>query len=267
MSQILTSFTWLDALDILIVAFVIYRVMLLVKGTRAEQMLWGLAIITLAYFISRGSQLLTLQWILSNLLGSIIIIIIVIFQNDIRRALIQVGKRPPFFSGSEGLEDILDEVVKATFSLSEKRNGALIVLERDVGLKDYIETGVEVDARVTSQLLVSIFSPSSPLHDGAVVIQHGRLTRASCFLPLTANHEVGITFGTRHRAALGLAEETDAVVIVVSEETGEVSLVVDGVMYHQMDPPRLKGSLLGMFRKEEGRGLFWRILGFKRIED
>lgn len=252
MPQILSDFGWIDALDILIVAFVIYRVMLLIKGTRAEQMLWGLAIIILAYFISRTSGLLTLQWILTNFLASIILIIIVIFQNDIRRALIQVGK-PHFFTGPEGIDGILDEIVKASFILAEKRHGALIVLERDVGIRDYIESGIEVDGKVTRQLLVSIFSPPSPLHDGAVVIQNGRVVRASCFLPLTADQEIGTTMGTRHRAALGLAEETDAVVIVVSEETGEVSMVVGGMIHHHMDATILKERLMRMFKKEEGR--------------
>ncbi len=227
MPQVILDFSWIDLLDILIVAFVIYRLMLLVRGTRAERMLWGLAIILLVYFVSGRMELSTLHWILSNFLSSIVIIIIVIFQRDIRRALIQVGKTS-FFSRAEVLkEGFFEELTGAAFQMAEKKIGSLIVLERDVGLGDYLDMGIDVDSRLSAEMLISIFNPSSPVHDGAAIIRNGRISRVGCFLPLTKDPEISKSLGTRHRAAIGLTEETDAVVIVVSEETGEVSMVAD----------------------------------------
>src|SRR3990170_7588172 len=168
MPQLIFNFSWfIDLIDILIVAFVIYWLMLLVKGTRAERMLWGLAIIVLVYFISQRMELFTLHWILSNFLSSIVIIVIVVFQRDIRRVLVQVG-RTSFFSRGLGLkEELLEELTKAAFQMSKNKTGALIVLERDVGLGDYLDVGIEVDAKVSSEMVLSIFNPTSPIHDGA----------------------------------------------------------------------------------------------------
>ena len=239
---------WIDILDIIIVAFIIYQIMVLVKGTRAQHMLWGLAILIIIYFLSQWSGLVTLRWVLNIFLSSIIIIIIVIFQHDIRRALIQVG-RPQLFSGAEKAEKVyeIEEVVKTSFSLAQKEIGAIIVLERNVGLRDYIEVGREIDAKVSHELLTSIFHPSSPIHDGAVIIHGGRITSASCYLPLTTNTHVSKSLGTRHRAAIGLTEETDAVVVVVSEEKGTVSLIVEGVIRQSLEPPDLRESLQRLF--------------------
>ena len=248
MPQLIFNFSWfIDLIDILIVAFVIYWLMLLVKGTRAERMLWGLAIIVLVYFISQRMELFTLHWILSNFLSSIVIIVIVVFQRDIRRALVQVGKTSFFGRGEISKEDIFEELTKATFQMSEKKIGALIVLEKDVGLGDYLDTGIEVDAKVSSEMLLSIFNPSSPAHDGAAIIRKARISRVGCFLPLTRDQEISKSLGTRHRAALGLAEETDAVIIVVSEEKGEVSLVADGDVYRDMDATALQKKLKDIF--------------------
>ncbi len=251
MYYLVNNLKWLvDIADIVIVAAVIYWLMLLVRNTRAERMLWGLGVIVLVYFISGRLELLTLHWILSNFLGSIVVIIIVIFQHDIRRVLIQVGKS---FGTKEwqGRVGLIEDLVKAVFSMSSKGIGALIVLEREVGLKDYIELGVEVDAKVTKEILYSIFNTASPIHDGAVIIQGGRISRASCLLPLT-QQDVSAQLGTRHRAALGLSEETDAIVIVVSEETGEVSLVVDGKIERNMDHDALLNRLKLLFVKTAG---------------
>lgn len=252
---------WIDILDIIIVAFIIYQVMVLVKGTRAQHMLWGLAILIIIYFLSQWSGLVTLRWVLNIFLSSIIIIIIVIFQHDIRRALIQVG-RPQFFSGAEKAEKVyeIEEVVKTSFSLAQKEIGAIIVLERNVGLRDYVEVGREIDAKVSHELLTSIFHPSSPIHDGAVIIHGGRITSASCYLPLTANTHVSKSLGTRHRAAIGLTEETDAVVVVVSEEKGAVSLIVEGVIRQALEPPDLRESLQRLFvAPKKGRRKFLRF--------
>lgn len=252
---------WIDVLDIIIVAFIIYQIMVLVKGTRAQHMLWGLAILIIVFFLSQWSGLVTLRWVLNIFLSSIIIIIIVIFQHDIRRALIQVG-RPQFFSGAEKAEKVyeIEEVVKTSFSLAQKEIGAIMVLERNVGLRDYIEVGREIDAKVSNELLIAIFHPSSPIHDGAVIIHGGRITSASCYLPLTANTHVSKSLGTRHRAAIGLTEETDAVVVVVSEEKGAVSLIVEGVTRQALEPPDLRESLQRLFvAPKKGQRKFFRF--------
>ncbi|MFQ5901485.1 MAG: diadenylate cyclase CdaA [Thermodesulfobacteriota bacterium] len=240
--------SWIDLVDIFIVAFIIYRIMLIVKGTRAQQMLWGMAVIIVVYFLSQWGGLVTLGWVLNNFLSSLIIIIIVIFQNDIRRALAQVGKTP-FFAGVDKAERVyeIEEVVKASFSLARQKIGALIVLEREIGLRDYIEVGREIDAKVSKELLASIFHTSSPIHDGAVIIQGRRITAAGCFLPLTASIHVSKALGTRHRAALGLTEGTDAVVVVASEERGEVSLVVGGMIRPALESSALREALQRLF--------------------
>ncbi|MBI3398236.1 MAG: TIGR00159 family protein [Deltaproteobacteria bacterium] len=249
MPQAIFDIRWIDLLDILIVAFVLYRLMLLVKGTRAERMLWGLAVIVLAYFVSQRMGLFTLHWILSNFLSSIVIIVIVVFQRDIRRVLVQVGKTSFFGRGEGAREEIFEELTRAAFQMSEKKIGALIALEKDVGLGDYLDMGTEVDAKVNSEMLLSIFNPSSPVHDGAAIIRKARISRAGCFLPLAKGEEISKSLGTRHRAALGLTEETDAVVIVVSEETGEVSIVTDRNIERNMNAQifmeRLRNAFLG----------------------
>ena len=247
MLQALSEFRWIDLIDILIVTFVVYRLILLVKGTRAERMLWGLAVIVLVYFVSQRMELFTLHWILSNFLSSIVIIVIVVFQRDIRRVLVQVG-RTSFFSRGLGLkEELLEELTKAAFQMSKNKTGALIVLERDVGLGDYLDVGIEVDAKVSSEMLLSIFNPTSPVHDGAAIIRKGRISRVGCFLPLARDPEISKSLGTRHRAALGLTEDTDAVIIVVSEETGEVSLVVNREIIRDMDAGTFLKKLRDIF--------------------
>lgn len=236
---------WLfDLIDISLVAFIIYRIILLIKGTRAVQMLLGLAVLFLVYLASRVFGLYTLHWLLDSFLSSIILVIVVIFQNDIRRALIHFGKNPFFADEAHKEQDtILNEIVKACVSMANKQVGALIVLERETGLNDFLEVGIDLDAKVTSDLLVSIFLPYSPMHDGAVIIQKGRIARAGCFLPLAQNPDISKQFGTRHRAAIGLTELVDAAVIVVSEETGRISVVVGGKMTRDLDSTALRRVL------------------------
>ncbi len=239
------NFRWLlDLLDIALVAFIIYRIILLIKGTRAVQMLLGLAVILIVYVASQVGGLYTLHWLLDNFLSSIILVIVVIFQNDIRRALMHVG-RNPFFADLSYREEteVMEELVKGCVNLARKRIGALIVIEREAGLKDFLEVGVEIDAKVSSDLITSIFLPYSPIHDGAVIIQQGRMTRAGCFLPLSQNPDISKTLGTRHRAAIGLTELVDAVGIVVSEETGKISIVVGGRITRDLDSTALKRVL------------------------
>ncbi|UCD84738.1 MAG: diadenylate cyclase CdaA [Deltaproteobacteria bacterium] len=244
MTEYFSGFSWKDAADILIVAWIIYRVILLVKGTRAAQMLIGLGFITLVYFLSQELGLFTLRWILGYFLAPIVLIIIILFQNDIRRALTQVGRTPLFSDpGFLGEAPILEEVVRASVSLASKKIGALIVWERLTGLNDYIEGGVSIDARVTKEILISIFHTTSPVHDGAVIIQNGRITTAGCFLPLTINPDHSKELGARHRAALGITEDTDAVVIIISEEQGTISLAVGGELTRKLDGPTLRQGL------------------------
>lgn len=232
-----------DAVDILIVAYVIYTAILLIRGTRAVQMLVGLFIVVLAYFVAQAFGLVTLNWLLTNVINYLVLIIIILFQNDIRRALTQVGRSPFFSQGNIAAPAVLEEVVMASVLMANRRIGALIVFERRTGLMNYVEIGVTLDAEVSKELLLSVFSPRTPLHDGAVIVQDGRVAAAGCFLPLTVNPEVPKSLGTRHRAALGLAEETDAVVVVVSEETGTISLVVEGEIRRNLDSADLRGAL------------------------
>ena len=256
MFELLTNFRWfLDLLDILLVAFIIYRIMLLIKGTRAVQMLVGLAVLLIVFVASQLGGLYTLNWILNNFLSSIILVIVVLFQHDIRRALIHVG-RNPFFADLSFREEtrIIDELCKGCFVLSQKSLGALIVIERETGINNFLEVGIELDAKPSSDLLHSIFHHSSPIHDGAVIIQRGRLTRAGCFLPLTHDPDVNPSFGTRHRAAIGLTELVDAVVIVVSEETGLISVVVGGKITRALDVTTLKKVLNRLLEPRRLRG-------------
>ncbi len=243
MLELLSNFRIQDAIDIAIIAFVIYRIIDLIRGTRAAQMLIGLTVVFLTYLSSQYFSLYTLNWILDNFLSSILLVIVVIFQDDIRRALTQVGTRP-FFGAEPRLhgQDV-EEIVRAAVSLASKRIGALIVLPRDVGLNQYIEGGTSLDAKVSKELITSIFLPTSPIHDGALIIQRGRIIAAGCFLPLTTNPHVSKTLGTRHRAAIGLTEETDAIVVVISEEEGAISLVREGRITRDVDAGTLRTTL------------------------
>lgn len=242
--DLLKSVHWNDFLDIILVACIIYWIILLIKGTRAVQMLFGLAIILLLYLGSKVTGLFTLRWILDNFISSLVIVIVILFQNDIRRALIHVGKNP-FFSDLSYREEteIIEELVKACVNLASKKIGALIVIERETGLKDLLEMGVEIDAKVAGDLITSIFLPYSPIHDGAVIIQQGRLKQAGCFLPLSQNPDISKSFGARHRAAIGLTELVDAITIVVSEETGKISVVVGAKVTRDLDSSSLRRIL------------------------
>jgi uncharacterized protein (TIGR00159 family) len=232
-----------DAVDVLIVTFGIYWLLMLIRGTRAVQILVGLVVLVAASLASQVFQLITLGWILENFLASAVLIFIVIFQNDIRRALAQMGRG--FFRSSSGREEsqIVEDVVRGIQSLAEKRVGSLVVVERETVLDDQIEAGTKIDAEVSKDLLVSIFQSHSPLHDGAVLIQEGRVASAGCILPLTLREDLPEGVGTRHRAAVGITEETDALVIVVSEETGVISVVLGGEMRSDLTASQLRTVL------------------------
>lgn len=233
---------WQDAIDIVIVAYVIYRIALLIRGTRTMQMVAGLGIVTAAFIGSQALGLFTLNWLLSNFLGSLIIILVVIFQADIRRALTGVGARS-FFTGRAPLAGVAQELGDAAAWLSARRVGALIVVEREVGLQDIVETGRVIEGRLSPELIETIFMRGSPLHDGAVIVKADQIIAAACLLPLSANPNVSLTLGTRHRAAIGLTEESDAVVIVVSEENGGISLARDGELVRGLGPQQLREAL------------------------
>ncbi|MGH7854787.1 MAG: diadenylate cyclase CdaA [Candidatus Binatia bacterium] len=251
MWELIQPFRWQDFLDIGIITFLIYRSLQIVRGSRAMQMIIGLAVILVAYVSSRALGLLTLNWILDNFLASIILVIIVIFQSDIRRALTQVGSAPLFGSVERDVqrsEDIIDEVAQASMALTDRHVGALIVFEREVGLNEYMEIGTRLDARVSRELVESVFLPHSPIHDGALVIQKGRVTAVRCLLPLSTNPNLRKTWGARHRAALGVTEETDAVAIVVSEQEGAAALVVGGNVTENIDGARLRSALRDLLK-------------------
>jgi diadenylate cyclase len=239
-----------DVLDIAIVAFLVYRVLVLMRGTRAMQMGVGLALLFVAHQVALRIGLVTVWTLLDTVTTYLVLIVVVVFQNDIRRALTRFGKRPLLRFGSARETHVFEEVIKATTALAQKRVGALIVFERDASLDEFIEPGTELDAAVTKELLFSVFIPSyeNPMHDGAVIIREGRIWQAGAFLPLAANPKLDRALGTRHRAALGISEETDAVVVVVSEERGAVSLCYHGNLVRDLEPTALREALFGFLQ-------------------
>jgi diadenylate cyclase len=248
----LASFRWRDGVDIVVVAVVAYRILVTFRGTRAVQMLTGVALLAGATVVARRLELYSTSWILGNLWSFWVIALIVLFQPELRRALAQVGRGPLLTRvlGPAPAErtHLLDGVLKAVESLAARRIGALIVFERTTGLRHYAELGVTLDALLSPELIGSIFLPYSPLHDGAVFVQGNRIVAAGCFLPLSRNIQLGRALGTRHRAALGISEETDAAVLVVSEETGRISVIAEGQIETPLDGETLRrrlGQLLG----------------------
>lgn len=254
MSQLLQLFdfsrmTWNDVLDILIVALIIYQVLVLLRGTRGAQMALGIIIITVFYYLSRRWHLETVQWILTNLLPFFFLAIIIIFQSEIRRGLASIGKNPFWRSLTPmRFSDVYDEIVLSVTALSSQHIGGLIVLEREIGLKTYIESGVALNAQLSYDLLMTIFNPHTPLHDGAVIVQRNKIASAACFLPLTLDPRLSKELGTRHRAAIGITEETDAVAVVVSEETGVISVAEGGQIERALDGEQLKRRLYKLFQ-------------------
>ena len=229
-------------LDVVLVSFIIYKILLLVRGTRAQPMLLGLGIVGFVYLASKDLSLVVLNWILSNFLGSAIILIVVLFQDDLRRALIKVGLIPGF-GHDPRVENSIKEIVNAIFQLASKKTGALVAIQGDIGLEDYKEHAVKIDAIVSQQLIESIFNVGSPIHDGAVIINRDRIEAAGAVLPLTFNTQLVDGLGTRHRAALGLSERTDAILVVVSEETGTVSLIREGKITREITESNLLNAL------------------------
>ncbi len=233
---------WQDIVDILIVAYVFYRIALLIRGTRTTQMVAGLIIVGGAFVASQILGLFTLNWLLNNFLSSLVVILVVIFQSDIRRALTRVGSQS-FFVPRAPMATSAEALAASAAWLSARRIGALIVIEQDVGLNEYVESGRTINAVVSPELIETIFMRGSPLHDGAVIIKGDVVLAAACLLPLSTNPNVSLAFGTRHRAAIGITEDTDAVVLVVSEEDGTVSVARGGELLRGLTPDDVRETL------------------------
>jgi diadenylate cyclase len=240
------SFT---VLDILLVALVIYEVLVMIRGTRAAPMLAGLAAVAVAFYLARIGELVTLNWLVSHLLPYVVFALIVVFQSEIRHVLSDVGRRVSFLRGQAVEGDSYDDIVLAANLFSQHQTGALIVIEREIGLRTYIESGVAMDAKLSYDLLATIFRPSAPLHDGAVIIQKDRLAAAACFLPLSMNPVLSTQMGTRHRAGIGITEETDAIAVIVSEESGAISMAVGGKIERDLTAEQLRERLSAELRR------------------
>lgn len=244
LSNLQSSVRLIDLLDVALVAFIVYRVLLLIKGTRAMQMLTGLGILSIGFFLSSALELFTTHWLLSHFFDYLVLIVIVLFQDDLRRALTNVGKNPFFSSASSEIARAnVDEIARAATRLAREKIGGLIVLERETGLKNFIETGSKLDATVKAELIYSVFVPTSPIHDGAIIITSGRIAAAGCFLPLSKDPNIDKRYGTRHRAALGITEDSDAIVVLISEEAGEAHLVKNGKIITNLNESEMVQSL------------------------
>jgi diadenylate cyclase len=240
--------------DILAVSVLIYEGLKLIRGTRAVQMAVGSMLVVGLFYLSQLAPLQTLNWLIRNALVYVAFAAIVIFQSDIRRALAHLGQAPFFryLSRQQASDETIEEVVVAATLLAQQKVGAIVAIEREIGLRNYIESGIPLDATLTYDLLLTIFKPGSPLHDGAVVVQDGRVAAAACFLPLTVNPRLSRELGTRHRAAIGLTEESDAVAVVVSEETGTISIALDGQIDRGLTPDDLRARLRRLMQGRKG---------------
>jgi uncharacterized protein (TIGR00159 family) len=235
-------------IDITLIYLLVYQVLLLIRGTRAVQMVLGLSLLIIFFFLSKDEYLglQTIHWALEKFMGAIIVVIVVLFQGEIRRGLFKFG-RNRIFGGTTGQEEtyLSEELVRACTKLSEERIGALIAIDREVDLTRFTEEAIEIDARTSHELLYAIFNPANrnPLHDGAVIILEGRIAAAGCFVPLTSNPRIDKSLGTRHRAGIGLSEDTSAVVLIVSEETGIISVAIGGELRRRLDANALRTLL------------------------
>ncbi|MDQ3044229.1 MAG: diadenylate cyclase CdaA [Chloroflexota bacterium] len=250
-------------LDVLVVTLIIYWLLWVAQGTRATQLIRGIiTLLALLLFLGTALQLSTLNWLLSRIWPALVVAIPVIFQPELRRALEQLGHtgswlRTPFPAGVEGDQElVVDEIVRAAAQLARQRYGALMVIERETGLQDYVDRGVNLDAAISRQLLINIFFPNSPLHDAAVILRGNRVVAASVVLPLTDNISASGQLGTRHRAAIGVSEQSDAIAVVVSEETGQLAVAHNGRLIRNLDQDRLRRVLRSLLRldRPEGRG-------------
>jgi diadenylate cyclase len=245
---IFSQLNWPDLIDLFLVWLVVYRVLLLTKKSGAVQILSGMGILAIAYLLSIQLELITFNYLLEKIFANLFLIVVILFQGEIRRALAQIGSNP-FFSGVSRVEETqnLEELAKGLINLAQRGYGALVVIEREITLDYFVEEGTKTDAAMSAEVLVSLFHPVSPLHDGAVIVRGGRLHSAGCFLPLSKNPVLDKNLGTRHRAALGLTEETDAYVFVVSEEQKSVGIVHGGHLFPDVDHATIRKTLYEIF--------------------
>lgn len=257
------KFNLSSVIDVLIVAFVVYKLMLLIKGTRAVQLIKGLAVLLIATAISSMLNLHTIHWLLRQAMTALVVALPVVFQPELRRALEKLGRgkfltRTPLTPpapGEIGHAKVISEIVRAAMLLSKNKIGALIVLERETGLEEHIDSGLKIDGIVSAEFLVNIFIPKTPLHDGAVIIRGNRVAAAACFLPLSENPYITSDLGTRHRAGIGISEQSDAVAVIASEETGTISVAVEGVLNRNFDEASLQEKLTRHFSGRPGSAL------------
>ena len=245
------KFTLADLIDVALVAFLFYRVLILMKGTRSAQIVLGVFLLFFISFLAFWFRLEGLTWLITNIATVGILVLVIVFQPELRNALAQIGHNKLFrlFFRYEKSKT-LDELVRAAIRLSQMRYGGLLIIEREIGLKDLIETGKALNAEVSADLLVTIFTPYTPLHDGAAIVQGDYLVAVACTLPLTQNPRYGKLYGMRHKAAIGVTEESDAIAVVVSEETGTISIAYKGVLYQNIDKSTLKERLVKMSKSD-----------------
>ena len=251
MMPVITSWsqaTWV-ALDILLVALLIYQVLVMIRGTRAAPMLVGLVVVVVIFYLARIGEFPTLNWVVGHVLPYLVFALIVVFQSEIRHVLADLGRRLTFLHSSSSETDSYDDIVLAANLFSQHQTGALIVIEREIGLRTHVESGVPLDARLSYDLLATIFRPSAPLHDGAVIVQKDRISAAACFLPLSMNPLLSTQLGTRHRAGIGITEETDAIAVICSEETGAISLAIGGAIERDLTVEQLRERLGAELRR------------------
>lgn len=261
--ETMLKFNLYSVIDIIIVAFIVYKLMLMIKGTRAVQLIKGLAVLLIATALSSMLNLNTMNWLLKQAMTALVVALPVVFQPELRRALEKLGRgkflthsalTPPT-QGEMGQIRVIAEIIRSTTIMSKNRIGALIVLGRETGLEEHIDTGLKIDGVVSADFLVNIFIPKTPLHDGAVIIRNSRVAAAACFLPLSENPDLTSSLGTRHRAGIGISEHSDAVAVIVSEETGIISIAVEGVLTRNLDEAGLQDKLNALFGKKSGSTL------------
>lgn len=264
--EIIGNFSFRDVIDIAIVSYVIYKLILLLRGTRAVQFMKGILVVVIAWGLSYWFQLTTLQWMMKQMIDTGLIAIIIIFQPELRRALEQIGRgklftRSAIIGEDQSTNQLISEVIRAANHLAKRKIGALIVFEKETGLSDYIESGTMLESKVSAELLINIFTPNTPLHDGAVIIRQNVLVAAACYLPLSENPFISKELGTRHRAAIGMSEVSDAICITVSEETGQISLAMNGHIVRDIKDESLISKLFDELKpktKKRESSSFWK---------
>ncbi|WP_425805195.1 diadenylate cyclase CdaA [Desulfitobacterium sp. Sab5] len=265
LSQMRIPFDWRSAIDIAVVAVVLYQLLMLIRGTRAVQLLKGIAVLLAVSTVAKYLHLNTINWLLEKVWQMLFVALPVVFQPELRRTLEQLGRgrffvRHPLSLGTEAFDQLIEELVRCSQVLSKNRIGALMVIERETGVQEFVETGIKIDGVVSSEFLVNVFIPNTPLHDGAVIIRGDRVAAAGCFLPLSENPNIQKELGTRHRAAIGLTEVSDSLIIIVSEETGAISVALDGVLTRFLDEKTLRDLLKRELQVKPNKSYvpFWR---------